>query len=234
MTTKTKTRAVAYVRVSTDKQAGEGVSLEAQEAKLRAFAVVHDLDLVEVVVDAGISAKRGSVEARPGLQRVLGMIKRREVDALVVIKLDRLTRSVVDLGLLVEEYFSGKSRAALMSLSENIDTRTAAGMLVLNVLGSVADWERQAIGERTKSALQHKKSTGERVGAIPYGFALADDGVHLVEAKGEQAVIAEARTLRASGLSLGHIAKELAARGFQTRAGRGFASEQVRRMVNAA
>lgn len=219
------TRAVAYVRVSTDKQADHGVSLEAQEAKVRAYAALYDLDLVDVVVDAGASAKTLD---RPGLTRVLSMVKHGEVDAVVVMKLDRLTRSVADLGTLVERYFQ---KAALLSVSEQIDTRTAGGRLVLNVLASVAQWEREAIGERTSTAMKHKASKGERVGAIPYGFALAADGVALVEVEAEQAVMAEARALRAAGLSLRTVAAELERRGFVARAGRAFAAEQVRRMV---
>jgi len=221
----TKTRAIAYVRVSTDKQADRGVSLEAQEAKIRAYASVYDLDLVDVVVDAGASAKTLD---RPGLSRVLSAVKRGEVDAVVVMKLDRLTRSVADLGTLVDRYFQ---RCGLLSVSEQIDTRTAAGRLVLNVLGSVAQWEREAIGERTAVAMKHKAEKGERVGAVPYGFALAADGVALVEVEAEQAVIGEARTLRAAGMSLRAVAAELTRRGFLARAGRPFAAEQVRRMV---
>ena len=223
------TKAVAYVRVSTDKQADAGVSLEAQEAKVRAYASLYDLELVDVVVDAGASAKTLD---RPGLSRVLAMVKRGDVDAVVVMKLDRLTRSVADLGTLVEKYFQ---KAALLSVSEQIDTRTAGGRLVLNVLASVAQWEREAIGERTSTAMQHKASKGEFTGGhAPYGFALADDGVSLVEVPAEQAVMVEANTLRAAGLSLRAIAAELARRGFVARTGRSFGAEMVRRMVAAA
>jgi len=223
----TKTRAVAYVRVSTDKQADYGVSLEAQEAKIRAYASVYDLDLVEVVVDGGASAKTLD---RPGLTRVLSMLKRGEVDAVVVMKLDRLTRSVADLGTLVDTYFQ---KAALLSVSEQIDTRTAGGRLVLNVLASVAQWEREAIGERTSVAMKHKASKGERVGAIPYGFAVAADGVALVEVEAEQAVIVEAHTLRSAGLSFRAVATALVRRGFVSRSGRVFDATQVSRMVAA-
>jgi DNA invertase Pin-like site-specific DNA recombinase len=223
----TTTRAIAYLRVSTDKQADHGVSLEAQEAKVRAYASLYDLDLVDVVIDAGASAKTLD---RPGLARVLDAVKRGTVDAVVVVKLDRLTRNVADLGHLVERYFQ---KAALLSVSEQIDTRTAAGRLVLNVLASVAQWEREAIGERTSVAMKHKAAKGELVGAVPYGYALADDGVALVEVEAEQAVICEARALRAAGVSLRAVAAELAARGLVARNGRPFAAEQVRRMVAA-
>jgi DNA invertase Pin-like site-specific DNA recombinase len=221
----TKTRAIAYVRVSTDKQADHGISLEAQEAKIRAYASLYDLDLVDVVVDAGASAKTLD---RPGLSRVLSAVKRGEVEAVIVVKLDRLTRSVADLGTLVDRYFQ---RCGLLSVSEQIDTRTAGGRLVLNVLASVAQWEREAIGERTSAAMKHKAAKGERVGAVPYGFCLAADGVALVEVEAEQAVIGEARALRTAGLSLRAVSAELCRRGFLARAGRIFNAEQVRRMV---
>lgn len=142
------TKAVGYIRVSTDKQVDHGVSLDAQRAKLDAYAALYDLTLVEVIVDAGVSAKTLD---RPGLQRALGMLRKGQVHALLVAKLDRLTRSVEDLGELIRTVFvTGK--ADLLSVGEQIDTRTAAGRLVLNVLGSVAQWERETIGERTAEA----------------------------------------------------------------------------------
>jgi DNA invertase Pin-like site-specific DNA recombinase len=113
-----------------------------------------------MVVDAGESAKTLD---RPGLQRALGTLKRGEADALLVVKLDRLTRSVVDLGSLVERYFA-PGKAALLSVGEQIDTRSAAGRLVLNVLASVSQWEREAIAERTATAMQHKARQGEYAG----------------------------------------------------------------------
>ena len=178
-TVATVTKTVAYLRVSTDKQADRGVSLDAQRAKVIAYAQLYDLELVDVVVDAGHSAK--SLD-RPGLQRALEMLKRREADALLVVKLDRLTRSVVHLGQLVESYFA-LGKAALLSVGEQIDTRTAAGRLVLNVLASVSQWEREAIGERTAAAMQHKASHGQYTGGrVPFGYRLASDGEHLERA----------------------------------------------------
>lgn len=218
-------RAIGYVRISGDKQADVGVSLQVQESRVRLYAQLHGLDLVDVVVDAGVS---GKTLDRPGLAYVLRMLRRRKVGAVVVMKLDRLTRSVADLNVLLDKYFT---KAALLSVSEQVDIRSAHGRLVLNMLASVAQWEREAIGERTATAMQHKKSKGERVGAVPYGYALAADGVALVEVPEEQTVASAARALWASGLSLRGVAAELDRRGFTTRSGRTFASEQVRRMT---
>ena len=227
-----KTRAVAYLRVSTDKQADHGVSLDAQRAKVAAYAALYDLDLVAVEVDAGASAK--SLDGRPALARALTMLDTGAAEALIVVKLDRLTRSVADLGSLVTDYF-GPNGAALLSVGEQIDTRTSAGRLVLNVLASVAQWEREAIGERTSVALQHKASRGEFTGGqVLYGFTLAADGVALEADAAEQATIARARELAAGGLSLRKVADGLAAEGLTARSGKPFAASQIARMVGAA
>src|SRR6266850_2286475 len=228
MYTMPATRTVVYCRVSTDKQADRGVSLDAQQAKAKAYAELYDLDIVEVVIDAGASAKTLD---RPGLKRALDLLKAGRADALLVVKLDRLTRSVADLGKLVERYFA-PGKAALLSVSEQIDTRSAAGRLVLNVLASVSQWEREAIGERTSAALKHKASQGEYIGGdVPYGFRLAACGGRLEPEPREQALLAQARRLRNKGLSLRAVARELVARGFRTRTGRPFAAVQVQRML---
>lgn len=223
------TRAVAYLRVSTDKQADKGVSLEAQRAKVEAYAALYDVELVEVIVDAGASAK---TLARPGLARALDMLHTGKANAILVVKLDRLTRSVRDLGELIDGYFApGKS--SLLSVSEQIDTRSAAGRLVLNVLASVGQWERETIGERTKAAMQHKASCGEFTGGeARYGYAVGADG-KLEPVETEQAVLRLARQYRAAGLSLRAVARRLAEGGFTTRGGGAFAPVQIRRMVAA-
>lgn len=225
------TRAVCYLRVSTDKQVDRGVSLDAQRAKLFAYAALYDLDVVETVVDAGVSA---STLDRPGLNRALDLLRRGIARALVVVKLDRLTRSVRDLGDLVERYFAD-GRLALLSVSEQVDTRTAAGRLVLNVLGSVSQWEREAIGERTSAAMRHKAAAGEFTGGrAPYGYRVAPDGVHLVRVRSEQRIVVQAKALREAGLSLRAVARRLSELGFKNRHGKPFAHAQVGRMLDAS
>jgi site-specific DNA recombinase len=220
------TKTIAYLRVSTDKQADRGVSLDAQRAKVAAYAELYDLELVEIIVDAGVSAKTLD---RPGLTQALGMLRAGKAEALLVVKLDRLTRSVRDLGELVERHFA-PGKAALLSVGEQIDTRSAAGRLVLNVLASVSQWEREAIGERTAAAMAHKASCGEYTGGeTPYGYAVQDG--RLVELDAEQAVLRQARELRAAGLSLRAIAAELDRAGLRARNGKVFAASQVQRMM---
>ena len=157
------------------------------------------------------------------------MLKSGKADALLVVKLDRLTRSVVDLGKLIETYFA-PGKAALMSVSEQIDTRSAAGRLVLNILASVSQWERETIGERTRDAMQHKQANGEYIGGeTPYGFKLVSG--ELIEDEAEQEVIQKAKAYQAEGLSLRKIATELDKQDIKTRRGSIFAATQISRMV---
>ena len=231
-----RTRAVAYLRVSTDKQADSGVSLDAQRAKLEAYASLYDLEIVATVVDAGLSAKTLD---REGLQRALGMLESGDADALIVVKLDRLTRKVADLGSLVERYFAA-GRWALLSVGEQVDTRTAAGRMVLNVLGAIHQWEREAIAERVAEAMAHLKATGRTTGQALLGKraelgALRPDGSRtagaLVDDDGEALALDTIRELRASGRSIRSIAAELNDRKIPARGALGWHPTSVARVL---
>ena len=222
-------RAVAVIRVSTDEQAEHGVSLEHQRAKIEAYCSVYDIELVSVQVDAGLSAKNLD---RPGLQTALGMLKRGEVDALIVAKLDRLTRRTRDLLDLVDRYFANGNRV-LLSVHEKIDTSSAAGRMILTVLGALAQFEREQLADRVRGAMAHLKAQGKYTGGIPFGYALAPDGENLIEHDDEQAVIREVRALRATGMSLRGIAGTLAERGILSRVGRPFVASTIATMIAA-
>jgi len=207
------TKILGYARVSTTKQVNEGVSLEHQVQKLKQYAALHDADLVDVIVDAGESAKS---LARPGVQRVLEAVRRKQVDSVVIVKLDRLTRSVRDLGVIVDTFT--KAGVALVSVQDSLDTGTAAGRLVLNVLGSVAQWEREAIGERTSAAMQHMQAAGQYIGGCaPLGSRL--EGGALVDDVDGQTALALMKELSGKGYSVRAIAAELEARGVKNARG---------------
>jgi DNA invertase Pin-like site-specific DNA recombinase len=221
-------RAIGYIRVSTDKQADRGVSLEAQSEKVRAMAVVQGAELAEVIVDAGESAK--SLD-RPGMARLLAMVDSRAVDIVIIAKLDRLTRSVKDLAELLERFT--RRGVSLVSVAESLDTGTAAGRLVLNIMTAVSQWEREAIGERTRDAMSHKKANGERVGTIPFGFRMGEDGL-LAEDAAEQGVLARMRELKAAGNTVREIADELNRQGYTTRRGTAWRFQYVAAALKAA
>lgn len=144
-------------------------------------------------------------------------------------KLDRLTRSVRDLGTLMEAF--RRARVAFCSLEESVDTGSAAGELFLNVIGALSQWERRAIGERTRAAMAYLKRTGRRYsGAAPYGWTFGP-GARLVADEAEQATLRRIVRLRAGGLSLRAIAERLAAEGIIARSGRPFAPSTLLGLV---
>ena len=195
---------IGYCRVSTDEQAEHGVSLAAQEERLRAYAFAHGHTLDEVIVDAGVSAK---TMKRPGAQRILAGMCSGEIGAVVMLKLDRLTRSVRDLAEILE--LSKKHDVALVSVSESLDTSSAAGTLVVHMMGVVAQWERAVIAERTAFALAHKRRNGQVYGRTPFGYRR--DGNLLVEIPHLIAARNEARRMSSEGATLRAIGTHLAA-----------------------
>lgn len=219
-------RVVGYIRVSTEEQATGGVSLAAQRARIEAYAQLYEIELVEIVEEGFASGK--SLD-RPALKRALKMLRSGKVDGIAVAKLDRLTRNVSDMAKLVTEYFSESAGKSLLSVSDQVDTRTAAGRLVLHVLVSVAQWERETIAERTVDALRHKKANGARLGAVPLGFRR--DGDHFVEDPEEQRVVARARELAASGANQSAIARTLTAEGHRSKRGGTWHATTVRKLL---
>src|SRR5580658_8498859 len=185
---------IGYVRVSTDKQVERGCSLEAQAQKIRAMALVQSADLSDIIVESGESAKSLN---RHGMANLLAMVDAGGVKVVIVAKLDRLTRSVKDLCELLERF--ERRGVSLVSVAESLDTGSAAGRLVLNIMTAVSQWEREAIGERTRDALRHKRSQGQRVGNIPFGSRLGGDGQRLEPDPAEQGALAEIRALRNGG-----------------------------------
>lgn len=233
-------RVICYARVSTEEQANKGVSLDSQIAKLKAYSELYDLEVVEVIVDAGESAKNLK---RPGIQRALDMLRTGKADGLVVLKLDRLTRNVGDLSNLIETYFSDKAGKHLFSVCDSIDTRSAAGRLVINILASISQWEREVIGERTKEALSYKKSQGLRTGNVPFGYKLDDTSTEvskktgapakLIEDPIEQEALAIVRELRSQGMSIRAMVEELNKRNVPTAKGGRWHIKTVQRALAA-
>jgi len=152
-------RAIAYHRVSTDKQADTGNGLEAQAATIGKAVAGRGWNVVANLTDEGRS---GSNMNRPALTDALNRLDRGDADVLVVAKLDRLSRSVRDFATLVER--AGRNGWSLVALDIDVDTSTPTGELMANIYGSVAQWERRIIGQRTSEAMQAMKARGVRLG----------------------------------------------------------------------
>jgi site-specific DNA recombinase len=212
--------AIGYIRVSTEQQANEGVSLDAQRAKIEAWCTHNGYELAHVYVDAGISGK--SMDKRPGLQDALKSLKKGM--ALVSYSLSRLARSTKDAISIGETV--AKRKADMVSLSEQIDTTTAAGRMMFQMLAVLAEFERNLTAERTTSALQHKKATGQKYTNItPYGFEAIEG--RLVQVLAETEVVAEIQAARSSGNTLQSIADNLNGRGIPTKTGKQWAPATI-------
>ncbi len=207
-------RAIGYVRVSTEGQAMDGVSMEAQKARIQAWADASGYELAAVYVDEGLSGKRA--DNRPGLQDALSHVCR-SGGALVVYSLSRLARSTQDAIGIADRL--RKARADLVSLTEKIDTTSATGKMVFRLLAVLAEFERDLVSERTRTALAHKRAKHERTGEVPFGWELSPDGIALAPLKAEQDAIAIMLSLRSEGWSLRRIADDLTTRGIATKKG---------------
>lgn len=203
-------RAIAYLRESTARQE---LGLDAQRDRIAAWCQMHDYELVATHTDAGISGRRA--DNRPGLQAALAATVEAKGSAIVVYSLSRLARSVIDAMRIAERL--DKAECDLVSLSESIDTTTATGKMVFRLLAVLAQFEADIIAERTSAALQTKKKRGQCVGSVPYGYALAPDGIQLVADEMEQQVLSDIAQLRAKGLGMRAIARTLTDRNIPTK-----------------
>jgi len=221
-------KAIGYIRVSTAGQVEDGVSLDAQRAKLEAWAGLNGYELTAVFEDAGISGSKAS--NRPGLQ---GAIEAACSDkaALVVYSLSRLARSTRD-ALSISEKLD-KAGADLVSLSEKIDTTSAAGKMVFRMMAVLAEFERDQISERTSTAMQHmrrqKLYTG---GRVRYGYR-PGEGRHLEPDDEEQATLRRIRALTDEGAGLHETARVLTSEGRLSRVGKPFQATQIKQMLSA-
>jgi DNA invertase Pin-like site-specific DNA recombinase len=174
-----KTRAIIYVRVSTDKQGESGLGLEAQRNKCIQFAALYEIDVVEIVTDV----ESGKDLDREGLQKALAALESGAANAILIYDLDRLTRDVADGASLIKKWFSEGSDYLLLSVNDKIDTSTPEGELVLTVKLAVAQYERKKTIQRTKNALSVKKvqlaAEGKQLGA-PRVEEAAPEAVKLI------------------------------------------------------
>ena len=209
--------AVLYVRVSTDEQARTGVSLDAQEERLRAYCTMRGLPVVTVIREEGVSASK-PLAKRPGGARLLGMIAAGTVTNVVALKLDRLFRDLVDTMTTVNAWDRAGVGLHLVDFGGNaVDVGTAVGRLMLGTFAGIAQFERDVISERTVAALAYKRDHGRASGTVPYGYTR--DGDNVVPVPAEQATIAQVQEWHAAGDSLRGIAARLTAAGTPTKNG---------------
>ncbi len=242
MVRKPPSRLVGYVRVSTEEQARDGLSLGAQRERLAAYAVAQGAELVSVEADNGLSGATPP-DRRPGLTRALATVRRGKADGIAVVKLDRLSRSTRHVLDLLDA--SQKGRWRLISVEESLDTRTAVGEFTTTILAGLAQMERKLVGERTREAMRQIAREGRvRSGRLPFGYrteanptsvrAVAGDRSSLVEHTEEQRLLMQILGLRALGLGARRITRELNATGPHPRTGRAWTASTVHKLLGTA
>jgi DNA invertase Pin-like site-specific DNA recombinase len=219
--TKAPSKAVAYIRVSSDEQADFGISLDAQATKLHAYAQVKGFELAAVISDPAVSGHMPLGE-RAGGRRLLDLVEAGTVEHVLAVKLDRLFRNALNCLQLVEVWTRQGVGLHILDMGGNaVDTSSAMGKMFLTMAAGFAEMERNLIAERTKAALERKRERGERLGGhLPYGYEVAAGSKRLLESATDKKLLARARRLQRAGMSVRAIAAKLASEGYVTRRGR--------------
>jgi len=212
-------QAVAYVRVSTQEQAQHGVSLDAQEARIRAYCLMAGLDLVAVVREEGVSASK-PLGTRPGGQELAAAVSGGKAQHIVALKMDRLFRDALDCLTQTKAWIKAGVSVHLVDMGgQTLNTGSAMGKMFLTITAAFAELERNLVSERTSAALQHKKAQGVRLGAP----RLSDPRT-----------ISRAQELKASGLPLRSICGVLESEGHRTLKGGRWAPATVAKILARA
>jgi site-specific DNA recombinase len=217
---------VGYCRISKAKD--NDVSLPAQQEKIKQWAALNNAQVIGMFEDNGISGTRA--DNRPGIQQALEMTIENQA-VLVIYSLSRSFRSTIDAITNVNRI--KKAGAEFVSLSENLDTTSAAGRLIFRIFASLAEFEADLAGERTKIALDYRRSKGLKTGGYaPYGYDVVDEEGRLQKNAVEQRVIGYMRRMITRGHSLSHIAKRLNERGIRTKNGCRWYAQTVKNILN--
>ena len=211
--------AIGYARCSTQEQADSGLGIKAQVERIKAYCLLKGLNLLEVVTDEGISGGK-PLATRLGGQRLLSVIPQRQIQAMVILRLDRMFRNASDCLVTIEKWEKANVALHLVDFGGNaIDTTSAAGRFMLVVLAGAAEMEKNLIRDRTRQALAVKKANNQRVSRTVFGYDISSDGKNLIENPVEQAIIASIISWRREGLSYPQIAQLLTSQHIPTKSG---------------
>lgn len=215
-------KVIGYVRVSTESQAREGVSIEAQKAKIAQWCELNDAELVAIYEDAGLS---GATMKREGLAQAIKATGKGYV--MCCYSISRIARSTKDMLTIADTL--DKKGADLVSITEKIETNTASGRMVFRMLSVLQEYEREQVGERTAMALRHKKNTNKVYGPTPMGFQRC--GSDLVADEAEAQVVGYIVQQRQRGETFANIANTMNARGIVGKRGGKWFPSTVRYIV---
>jgi site-specific DNA recombinase len=216
---------VGYVRVSTSEQVTEGMSLEAQESKIHAWADANDAEVIEIVREAGVSGTKLLAD-RPEGKKIAKLIEARRpgVDAVVVVRMDRLGRDAAEQMALLKRFRTGK--VGLAAISQHIDLATPHGRAMAQISAVFGELERALIAERTQETLSEMRAQGRVYNHAPFGWDA--DGEYLVANASEQRTLKRLLALRKQGLGYLKVATILNEEGHKTKRGGPWQAMSVR------
>lgn len=214
-------KVIGYTRVSVDLGAERGVGLAAQRSAILAEVARRGWTLVEILDDSGYSGRDFN---RPAVTTAMRLLQRGEADALVVAKLDRLSRSILDFTSIMAR--ARKENWGVIALDCSVDTTTPAGEAMANVMATFAQYERRLIAQRTSDALAELRSRGDAYGPTPFGWSRVGD--RLLPHASEQKVLVRMRKLRARGKSYNAVAHSLNRSGTPAKKGGNWFASSVR------
>ena len=199
-------RVIGYSRCSSQEQARDGLSLEAQRRRLVAWTDATGADLIDLLEDAGVGGSRPLAD-RPAGSEIARLVNQRRppVDAIAVVRLDRLGRDAAETLAYLRRFAKGP--LGLVSIADRVDLATPQGRAMAGVGAIFSQLERELIGQRTSEALAALRGQGRLYGPVPFGFQAVDGA--LIAAPDEQVVIRRIIRLRSRGLSYGRIAELL-------------------------
>jgi len=210
-------KAIGYLRVSTEEQATTGVSLAAQEERIRAYCAAAGLELAGIIREEGVSGSR-PLALRPAGGELVRALAKGDASQVIALKLDRLFRDAADA---LEQTRAWDRKGIALHLldlgGQTINTASPMGRMFLTMMAGFAELERNLTAERTAAALAHKKAHGEAYSPTPYGFDR--EGSRLIENPQEQATLARIHGLRVAGDSLRAIARLLNTEGTAAKRG---------------
>lgn len=228
-----KPKAIGYARVSTIQQVKEGVSIDAQTSQIESYCTFRQLELDRVITDCGVSGGI-PMEDRDGGSELLESLRSGEYDDVIIVKLDRAFRNVLDCLKVVQEWQALGVNVHIQDIGgQSVDTSSAYGMFFLTVLAALAEMERKLVSERTRTGLWMKKQKREYCGGgIPYGFQLDDNGKTLIPDPEERGIMEYALELREDEeMSYRSIAEVLHQEGYRSRSGGKFHAQSIKRML---
>lgn len=214
-------KAALYIRVSTEEQASEGQSVAAQIETLSQYCRLYDIEIYKIYKDLGISGK--DTKNRPGLAGMLQEAKQGKFDTVLVWKISRLSRSLKDLLLILDEL--EKYNIIFSSYSEKFDTSTAVGKMTMQLLGSIAEFERNTIIDNVKLGLQEYARKGGKTGTV-LGYNNFDKGLEPNPKEAE--IVRMIYSLYAiNRMSMSDIAKHLNSEGHKTKRRNSFSKDSI-------